>query len=231
MQLPFFYLPTATQATPLLQLPEATSKHIIQVLRMQIGHNIHVTNGLGQIFTCTIVTDNRKRCEVKITETKNTPPNTKKITIAISVVKNSSRLEWFIEKATELGTHQIVLLNTERTEKNNIKLERLQNIAVSAMLQSQQTYLPNISVNTLANFFLQDVSQQKFIAHCLPQQKVPLKQQQINTTCSILIGPEGDFSDAEINQAIQQNYLPVSLGNTRLRTETAGVVAASILCL
>jgi 16S rRNA (uracil1498-N3)-methyltransferase len=148
MQLPFFYLPTANATTELLQLPEDTSKHIIQVLRMQIGEAINITNGQGQIFTCNIVDDNRKRCQVKITATTNATTNTNQVTIAIGIIKNTSRLEWFVEKATELGVQKIVLLTTERTEKNSVKLERLQSIAISAMLQSQQSFLPILQVNT-----------------------------------------------------------------------------------
>ncbi|MBL0145568.1 MAG: RsmE family RNA methyltransferase [Chitinophagaceae bacterium] len=241
MSLPFFYkediYPSSTQIT----LDEHTSKHMVQVLRMKNGEHLQLTDGKGSLFTCEIIDDNRKRCIVN--QIQHLPAgrqgskiqNSKfKITIAISLLKNTTRFEWFLEKATEIGITQIIPLICERTEKAAFKFERLNSILISAMLQSQQCWLPVLQApQSFDNFVNQKFTDTtKFIAHCENEEKKqPLTSKLLNSSTSklILIGPEGDFTPKEIELALQNNFEPVGLGNTRLRTETAGVVAAALL--
>lgn len=234
MKLPLFFKPFIDITATIIALDEPTSKHIIQVLRMQVGEGLQLTDGAGHLFTVEITSDNRKKCEVKILEKVFHPAAVSKISIAISPVKNNSRFEWFLEKATEIGVGEIIPLLCERTEKQHFKYDRMNNILVSAMLQSQQVWLPVLHEPVKYKTFIEQSSvQQKFIAHCIDEKnKKPLTQQLTDSTISklILIGPEGDFTEEEIDLALQNNFAPVSLGNTRLRTETAGMMAAAILC-
>jgi 16S rRNA (uracil1498-N3)-methyltransferase len=235
LALPFFYKQDISFSTTAITLDEDTSKHIIQVLRMKMGEQLQLTNGLGNLFTCEIKNDNRKKCEVVVIERENFPASKKQITIAISLVKNVARLEWFLEKATEIGVAEIVLLLCERTEKQQVKMDRWNGILISAMLQSQQVWLPTmVQPKKLVEFVKNVPTQNKFIAHCETEDKTSIKNffltpQALNAS-TICIGPEGDFTKKEIELAIQNNFMPVSLGNTRLRTETAGIVAATWLC-
>ncbi|MDE3145340.1 MAG: RNA methyltransferase, partial [Bacteroidota bacterium] len=145
-------------------------------------------------------------------------------------VKNASRFEWFLEKATEMGVCEIIPLLCHRTERQHFRFDRMNNILIAAMLQSQQTWLPALQTPTSFQTVV-DQSQytQKLIAHCEEDQKKDMKDVQLMNDVQILIGPEGDFTSDEILSAIQKNYKPVSLGNTRLRTETAGVMASALL--
>jgi 16S rRNA (uracil1498-N3)-methyltransferase len=236
MALPFFYKEDITLNTTDVVLDEATSKHIVQVLRMKTGEQLQLTNGKGNLFTAEIKDDNRKKCTVTITKkTEITNPKSP-ITIAISLVKNNTRLEWFLEKATEIGVTEIIPLICERTEKTAFKFDRMKNILVSAMLQSQQTFLPVLHEPVKFNKLLtqQYDNTEKFIAHCEDENnKVSLTSKLLNPSTSklILIGPEGDFTNEEIATAVKNNFVPVALGETRLRTETAGIVAATLLCI
>jgi 16S rRNA (uracil1498-N3)-methyltransferase len=234
MALPFFYKEDINLITTDVVLDEATSKHIVQVLRMQNGEQLQLTNGKGNLFTAEITDGNRKKCAVKIIQKSEIANRKSAITIAISLLKNTTRFEWFLEKATEIGVTEIIPLICERTEKNAFKFERMQSILISAMLQSQQCWLPvlqepvkltNMPISKYANG-------QMLIAYCENEAtKEPLTNKLINqlTNKLILIGPEGDFTKQEIEWALKNNFIPVSLGNTRLRTETAGVVAAVLL--
>lgn len=234
MPLPFFYKEDIDLTTSDVLLDEAASKHIVQVLRMQNGGQLQLTNGKGNLFTAEISDDNRKKCAVKIIQTSKIGNPKSKICIAISLLKNPTRFEWFLEKVTEIGVTEIIPLICQRTEKTNFKMERMKSILVSAMLQSQQCWLPvlhepdkyaNVQMSKWANT-------EKYIAHCEDENnKQPLTNKLINQSTNklILIGPEGDFTKQEIELALQNNFLPVTLGETRLRTETAGVVAATIL--
>jgi 16S rRNA (uracil1498-N3)-methyltransferase len=239
MALPFFYKEDIDLTTTNVVLDEDTSKHVVQVLRMQNGEQLQLTNGKGNLFTAAITDDNRKKCTVTIIKTINHQLSTVNTVIAISLLKNTTRFEWFLEKATEIGVTEIIPLICERTEKTNFKMERMKSILVSAMLQSQQCWLPVLHqpapFKKLLEGFktLQELEmQQKFIAHCEDEHnKVSLTSKLLNPSTSklILIGPEGDFTKNEIELALQNNFIPVALGETRLRTETAGIVAATIL--
>lgn len=232
MSVPFFY--TQDISCKSLTLDEDTSKHIISVLRMQKGEELLITNGKGHKAKVSIIDDNRKRCSVQIETVEKEEEKSPKIAIAISIIKNASRFEWFLEKATEIGVTEIIPLLCERTEKEKFRYDRMKGILVSAMLQSQQTWLPHLHQPTSFSDVVKNALQeQKFIAHCLPEEKRPLTNQLINgsTDQLILIGPEGDFTQKEIDLALQNNFTAVALGNTRLRTETAGMVAATLLRL
>ena len=234
MSLPFFYKEDLIASSTDVVLDEASSKHIVQVLRMQNGEQLQLTNGKGDLFTVEITDDNRKRCVAKILQTINHKLQTTNITIAISPVKNNTRFEWFLEKATEIGVTEIIPLLCNRTEKTVFKTDRMKSILVSAMLQSQQCRLPVLHEPTKFNQLVQSsTQQQKFIAHCMYDAKRSLSDLNNESLSSkiILIGPEGDFTADEIELALQNHYNAVSLGETRLRTETAGIVAATLLSL
>ncbi len=233
MALPFFYKEDLVATSTAVVLDEATSKHVVQVLRMQNSEQVQLTNGKGILFTAEITDNNRKRCTVMITQQSKIANLKSKITIAISPVKNNTRFEWFLEKATEIGVTEIIPLICTRTEKTVFKFERMKSILVSAMLQSQQCWLPVLHEPTKFNVLIKSsAQQQKFIAHCIDDTKRSLADLNNESLSSkiILIGPEGDFTADEIELALQNNYSAVSLGETRLRTETAGMVAAVIFC-
>jgi 16S rRNA (uracil1498-N3)-methyltransferase len=235
MALPFFYINNYNVSQKEIQLDEETSRHIVSVLRMQQGEKLNLTDGKGNLITSKIIDDHKKHCLVEVLATNNPLTATRKITIAISLLKNASRFEWFLEKATEIGITEIIPLICKRTEKQKFKEERLQNIIISAMLQSQQCMLPVLHQPVIFEmiFSKQEISNasQKFIAHCIVDQKRNLSDL-VNESLSsqvILIGPEGDFTVEEVQLAIQHHFDAVSLGETRLRTETAGIVAATLL--
>lgn len=232
MALPFFYKEDLNASTTAVVLDEATSKYIVQVLRMQNGEQLQLTNGKGILFTADIIDNNRKKCTVTVIQKSETPNLKSEIAIAISPVKNNTRFEWFLEKATEIGVTEIIPLICTRTEKVAFKFERMKSILVSAMLQSQQCWLPVLHEPVKFNQLVQSsAQQQKFIAHCIDDAKrnlADLNNEALNSKI-ILIGPEGDFTPDEISLALQNHFNAVSLGNTRLRTETAGIVAATLL--
>jgi len=228
MALSYFFVQSLEEKS--LQLDEDTSKHIISVLRMQKGEELLLTNGNGQKATARIIDDNRKRCVVEILSIESEERSQPHVSIAISITKNSSRFEWFLEKATEIGVNEIIPLLSERTAKEKFRYDRMHGILVSAMLQSQQTWIPKLHQPTSFDDVVKQASQgQKFIAHCLPEQKQNLPSVVTHHSSLILIGPEGDFTPKEIEIALKAGFVPVALGNTRLRTETAGMVAATLL--
>lgn len=245
MALPFFYLADLPEKIGAITLDEPTSKHIVQVLRMKTGEKIQLTNGKGLAAVAEIVNPNKKNAVVTIGSNYHEPIKCRrKIGIAISPVKNVTRFEWFLEKVTELGVSDIYPLRCARTERAHFRFERMNAICISAMLQSQQTWLPTLhqpvnfdelAANSNANpeQGLPHPYKQKWIAHCTEQEKRQLSFSLTETIIDglILIGPEGDFTNEEINSAINNGYEPVALGDTRLRTETAGIVAASLLLL
>lgn len=233
MSFPFFYLSEYNAGQQVIALDEDTSRHIIQVLRMKTGEQLNLIDGKGNLLTAVIVEEHKKHCTVKIETSSYKGPSAKKVAIAISLLKNTSRFEWFLEKATEIGVANIIPLICERTEKEKFRADRLQGILVSAMLQSQQVWLPVLHNPTDYTdvFSLKETNEAsgKFIAHC---EDASNKQFISSSTSSIiLIGPEGDFTSKEIEQALQNDFKPVTLGDTRLRTETAGMVAATLLVM
>jgi 16S rRNA (uracil1498-N3)-methyltransferase len=230
MALPFFYEPELPNTSSHFTLGEETSKHIIQVLRMKEGEQLQLTNGKGSLFTASIVSEDKKKTVVLLGNPELVPQSNKKISIAISLLKNASRFEWFLEKATEIGVTDIQPLICHRTEHSRFRHERMNGILIAAMLQSQQVWLPVLHEPVeFKKFIKQSPYQQKLVAHCEDEQKNFIKDLPVVDDTQILIGPEGDFSPEEIKLALDNHYLPVSLGGTRLRAETAGVVAACLL--
>ncbi|RFS22764.1 16S rRNA (uracil(1498)-N(3))-methyltransferase [Chitinophaga silvatica] len=231
MELSVFYAPDILPDSQTYTMNEDTSKYCIQVLRHETGDQVGLADGKGHKFTATITDDNRKRCMVSITAMETIPAVSPSRSIAIAFTKNAGRIEWFLEKATEIGIETIIPLVSHRSEKDKIKPERLNSILVSAMLQSQQFYLPVLEApQSFEHIIKTNKTAQRFIAHCLPEQKQSLVEAiKPGEDAIILIGPEGDFTAAEIQMALQAGYIPVTLGNTRLRTETAGMVAVTLM--
>lgn len=248
MQLPYFYIESFDPTIKSIVLDEETSRHIAQVLRMKKGEKINLTDGKGNLLTAEIVLDHKKHCEVKVIDSRllqrprqsdlgggQRTHHSRRVTIAISLLKSTPRFEWFLEKATEIGVSEIIPLICERTEKQKFRFERMQQICISAMLQSQQCWLPVLHKPLAYELFFRQEeianADQKLIAHCIEEEKKTLLNSHISSSTHsiILIGPEGDFSKDEIGLALQYNFIPVSLGVTRLRSETAGIVAATLL--
>lgn len=231
MTLPLFYSISPAVTNGVLPLNEDTSRHCIQVLRMKAGEQLQVIDGAGKILTVELTVEHKKSAMARVVKTEYRPAVGPEMTIAISLVKNASRFEWFLEKATELGITRIVPLLCERTEKHHFRADRMQNILVSAMLQSHQVWLPQLQEPMAFPKAVEGLNPgQKFIAHCLQEERRSLSsaidKQQPGV---VMIGPEGDFTKKEIDAAIGAGYQPVLLGETRLRTETAGVTAAVIM--
>lgn len=227
-----FYINTFDPTQTEIILEEDTSRHIVQVLRMKTGEKINLTDGQGNILACEITDDHKKHSKVRVTATSYQTPATRKISIAISLIKNANRFEWFLEKATEIGVTEIIPLICERTEKQKFRFDRMQGICISAMLQSQQCWLTLLREPVKFDKLTNDsFDGQKYIAHCAEGDKKTMVISSTSNNALICIGPEGDFTPREIALALQQNFIPVSLGDSRLRTETAGVAAAVLLQL
>ena len=233
--IPFFYIDETLREGQETVLSEETSKHLSAVLRMKEGEELHLTNGKGYLYTALIQESHKKKTRVKIQSSNYTEKAGPSIIIAIGLIKNSSRFEWFLEKVTEIGIQSIIPLITARTEKQHLRIDRLKNILVSAMLQSQQVWIPEfsepVSYNKLFQLPAITGCGQKLITHCEEEEKQDLIRMSSipHQSRVILIGPEGDFNPEEIVLAKSNGFQPVTLGNTRLRTETAGIVAASLL--
>ncbi len=223
-----FYNPDIQPKAETFIFDKEESRHIVKVLRKKEGDKIQITNGSGHLFNSEIVFANEKKCEVKITSEEAFDPVHYSLHLAVAPTKLNERYEWFLEKATEIGIHEITPIICEHSERINFKADRFEKIVQSAMKQSVQFYLPKLNEPIAYNTFVNEQRDgQLFIAHCEETDKTLLKNAlQPKQKVTILIGPEGDFSTKEIKLALEKNYIPVSLGNTRLRTETAAVVAA-----
>jgi len=230
MSVPYFYEPLIATGMTQFTLSETSSKHCVQVLRMDVGEQIDITNGQGGLFHATIQVAHKKNAVVTITASKQTDRPKQKLQLGISLLKNAVRLEWLFEKATEIGVTSITPLVCERTIHERFKTERMQQIIQSAMIQSQQTWLPVLSEPMpLLQFIKKGSAAQKLIAHCEPLHKTSIQSIEPSDDLLLLIGPEGDFAPSEIEAAIAKDFMPIDLGPTRLRTETAGIFALSCL--
>lgn len=223
-----FFNPDIQQDASTFTFDKEESRHIVKVLRKKEGDIIHISNGHGYLFTSEVVFANEKKCEVKITGHQFFEPMPYSLHLAVAPTKMNDRYEWFLEKATEIGVTKITPIICEHSERTVFKADRFEKIIQSAMKQSLQYYMPQLNEPVAFNSFVASHQQGRlFIAHCEETEKRLLKNAlEPKTEITILIGPEGDFSTKEIKLALEQNYVPVSLGNTRLRTETAAVVAA-----
>jgi len=222
-----FYNPEITEESSQIVFSKEESKHIVKVLRKQVGDIFQITNGKGWLFNAEIAIPNIKKCIANIISKEKQQQRPYKLHLAVAPTKINDRYEWFLEKATEIGIDTITPIICDHSERKVIKTERFEKILQSAMKQSLNCYLPKLNeAITFKDFVIQEFKGQKYIAHCEETNKTTLKSElKPNKEITILIGPEGDFSVKEITQALQNNFKPVTLGKTRLRTETASIVA------
>jgi 16S rRNA (uracil1498-N3)-methyltransferase len=214
-------------------LDEDESRHCIKVLRRKKGDVLHITDGRGSFYNGRITSEDISKCSFEIISTIPDSPRDFKVRIAISPTKNADRIEWFIEKSVELGIDSITLIDCKHTERTHIKTDRLQKVAISAMKQSVKATLPLIDALTpLEKFIKSNTAEGKFIAYVDATNPLHLKDAaKPKQDCVVLIGPEGDFSQDELQLALEHGFQKVSLGVSRLRTETAGLAACHILNL
>lgn len=209
-------------------MPESESQHCARVLRKKEGDSLFITDGKGYFYRAKLLQANPKSCVVTIEEEITQPKGWDyNLQIAFAPTKNLDRMEWFVEKATEIGIDTFSPLKCRYSERKNINTTRLEKIMVSAMKQSQKSRLPQFEeIINFDEFIKQPFNGQKFIAHCYDSVKTSLTQIcKRDTNTLILIGPEGDFSEEEVAKSIEHGFTPISLGNSRLRTETAALVA------
>lgn len=223
MDIPFVYQLQADVLT------EENRHHLIQVLRLKEGDQFTITNGRGILYTLLLETVQKKNCTHRIVSEIEVPPARSHLHIGIAFTKNTARIEWFLEKAVELGVEEITPLQTARSVRTHAKRDRLEKIIQSAMLQSQQCYLPVLHEPIPFQEFVTNLQGPRYIAHCLPDERRSLQEELLGKTrATVCIGPEGDFSPEEIQFALQHELLPIELGLTRLRTETAGMYVSSV---
>ncbi len=224
-----FYCPDLQ--TPQTILPEEEAVHCLQVLRKNVGEIIAITDGKGYFAEAKLLTNKPKNCLLEILQIRRQEPKPYYLHIAIAPTKNIERIEWFVEKATEIGIDEISFLRCERSERKEIRLERLQKIALQAIKQSKQAYLPVLnSMQTFSKFLEKNFDEysQKWIA-CVASTTFLAQILQCKRKYLLLIGAEGDFSEKEINLAQEKGFEDISLGRNVLRTETAGIVACTII--
>lgn len=214
-------------------LSEEESRHCIRVLRMGVGDKVPVTDGRGTLCRCAIVEANPKGCVVSVEERlADHERHPFYLHVAVAPTKNTARMEWFVEKAVEMGIDEITPIVCDHSERVVMKRERLQKIAVSAMKQSLKTFLPAINEATpLQSLLEQPFDGQRFIAYCDGDHRTPLRQAYSGGNALMLIGPEGDFSGHEVRLALERGFAPVTLGPCRLRTETAALAATAFFNL
>lgn len=226
-----FYAPEIS--FPRYTLPEEESKHCVRVLRMGVGDELHITDGQGMLHRCKVVDDNAKRCVVEIVESTQAEPLPYHLVMAVAPTKNIDRYEWFLEKATEVGVGEIYPIESEHSERRQIKHERELKVITSAVKQSLKMYHPILhELTPFKKVVAMPFEGDKYIAHCnstLGERPYLGKLLKKGGRLLILIGPEGDFSPEEITFAVQNGFKPISLGDQRLRTETAAVAATMIV--
>jgi len=226
-----FYCPDiATTFT----LSEDESKHCVRVLRLAEGDTIEVIDGAGMLYTCYITIAHPKRCAIAISNSQHIPNHWRhRIVVGIAPTKHLDRMEWMVEKCVEIGIDRIIPLRCHNSERTVLKTERLQSIMIAAMKQSLKTTLPQLDeLTTLDKLLSESIAGDRFIAYCdaeLPRdQRLDFcKCYRPNTDTLVLIGPEGDFSPDEVTEALRRGFTPVTLGDSRLRTETAAIMAVA----
>ncbi|WP_395804142.1 16S rRNA (uracil(1498)-N(3))-methyltransferase [Daejeonella sp.] len=221
-----FYTPDINSNT--LILSEEESKHCIKVLRLDAGSLLHLVDGIGGFYDAIIEDPHPKRTKLKIVKKiENFAKRNHYLHIAIAPTKNIERIEWFLEKATEIGIDEITPIICDRSERKELKTERLNKVITSAVKQSIKAFHPKLNeAIRFSDFISKNTNTQKFIAHCMDEGKVTIKDQLIpKGNYLIIIGPEGDFTFQELEAAVNNNFIPISLGESRLRTETAALEA------
>jgi 16S rRNA (uracil1498-N3)-methyltransferase len=222
-----FYNPNIDETTETFSFDKEESRHIIKVLRKKDSDILHVTNGLGLLFETEITLASDNKCIVEVRSIEKSPKPKFNLHLAVAPTKMNDRFEWFLEKATEIGIQEITPIICDRSERKVVNKERFEKIILSAMKQSNETFLPKLNeAISFKEFIKQKNDGLQFIAHCEETDKKSLKEAlKTNENVTLLIGPEGDFSQKEIALALENKFKPVTLGNTRLRTETAAIVA------
>ena len=222
-----FYFKDINAASTSFSFDNEESKHIIKVLRKKESDILFVTNGLGFLFKTEITLASDSKCTCNIISFDQQEKSNYHLHLAVAPTKMNERYEWFLEKATEIGIHEITPIICDHSERKIIKRDRFDKILLSAMKQSNQYYLPQFNDPiSFKAFVKKEISGQKYIAHCEELEKKSFKSMlKPNQDTTLLIGPEGDFSVKEIQSALENKYIPVTLGGTRLRTETAAIVA------
>ena len=220
-----FFAPDLTGST--YTLPEDESKHAVRVLRLSAGDAVELVDGRGGVYQAKVADANPKRCQLQITSEQQVPRRPYFVHVAVAPTKNLDRMEWLMEKAVEVGVDRMTFLRCTRSERRELKLERLQKIAVSALKQSGQAWLPQLDEMTDFTTFVAEVTPETtFIAHLEEGERTALAQVAgAGPSCCVLIGPEGDFTPEEIKLALHRGIRPVTLGASRLRTETAALAA------
>ena len=221
------FAPDLRPGQPTYTLSEEESKHAVRVLRLGPGAAVLLVDGRGSSYAATITEANPKRCALHLTSQTTTPPRPTYTHVAVAPTKNLDRMEWLVEKAVEVGIERLTFLRCAHSERRDLKLERLEKIAVSALKQSGQLWLPQLDELIDFTDFMQEVDPATtFIAHLEAGERTALAQVIATAPrCCVLIGPEGDFSPAEIELALSRGVRPVTLGASRLRTETAALAA------
>ncbi|MCR4765045.1 MAG: 16S rRNA (uracil(1498)-N(3))-methyltransferase [Bacteroidaceae bacterium] len=226
-----FYTPDIDHS---LELPEEEASHAVRVLRLQPGDEVMLTDGNGYFYRAEISVANKKQCLVNVLEKQYQEPLWKNhIHLAVAPTKNMDRMEWLAEKATEIGWDELTFLDCRYSERKVVKTERIEKILVSAIKQSLKARLPLLhGMTDFSEFVSRPFSGQKFIAHCYKNERQELKDVlRPGDDAVVLIGPEGDFSEEEVAIALSHGFVPISLGPSRLRTETAALVACHTINL
>lgn len=229
-----FYHPQISENDKQVSFPREESRHIAKVLRKKPGDTLHLTNGKGWIFETEIITADHNNCLASIVRSEKEPPPPYHLHLAVAPTKMNDRYEWFLEKAVEIGVHEITPVICDHSERKVVKLNRFERVLQSALKQSLHSLMPKLNEPVSFSEFLQkESSGQRFIAHCeeMGEKAYLSKSLETNKPVIILIGPEGDFSTEEIKLATEKKWQPVSLGNSRLRTETAAIVACHTVAL
>lgn len=229
--LPLFFDDAELKSGGELWLNEETARHVVQVLRMQPGEGLQLTNGRGQAARAVIKEAGKKKCSVTIESVERVERRAKGLHLAIGFTKNASRNEWLLEKITEMGVERITPLATKRTERERIRYDRWKGILQSAMMQSQQYWLPELHELTGLEEVIKKygTATQKLVAHCIEEKaRLPIKEALLpGRDTLVIIGPEGDLTDEEVDMCVGHNFTGITMGVNRLRTETAGLVACS----
>lgn len=220
-----FYEPLFDSSSHFILVNPVESRHISKVLRKNIGDKVFITNGLGVLAEGIIRSNHPKKCEIEVLKMDEKEASKHHLHIAIAPTKANDRFEWFLEKATEIGIQEITPLLCEHSERRTIKLDRYEKVLQAAMKQSLSSFLPKLNQLTpFSDVVSSEVKSTKLIAHCEDQPKENLFKL-VTEHNFILIGPEGDFSKSEIELALSKDFKAISLSESRLRTETAGIVA------
>lgn len=229
-----FFHPEVSENDKEVRFSREESKHIVKVLRKKEGDSLHLTNGKGWIFETEITLAAANNCSALIIKSEKEPPPPYHLHLAVAPTKMNDRYEWFLEKATEIGIQEITPVICDHSERKVVKIERFQRVIQSALKQSLHSRMPVLNEpKNLLDFLQQEFPGAKFIAHCEEDKprKLLSKSLKKGISTTILIGPEGDFSSEEIAKAMEFGWEPVSLGNSRLRTETAAIVACHTVAL